>query len=312
MNRAFVALTPASALVAVACGALAFGALACGDSGTGGSDTGGGGAGATGGGGEAPGGNGTGASGGAPPECEEPEGTPGAPVVTDVGNILAFADDETGANIADTPFFMCGWDLCPPSQSSNMIGQVSFDLTNVGMLDRPLFKPVDSLELVKVGYLYTGQAQLNGVFPRIVDSGEAIVGGATVTADDVELTLPAGGIAEFPLIYDDEAKQTFRAKVVSDAAVVQQITGEAGYAMVVGLGPNSALLCPPASLTVPNDAGLGAGTAVEFVAQELETSEAFAPYGEWAPIADGVVSGDGATITFAEMPVLLTGAIRIK
>jgi len=52
--------------------------------------------------------------------------------------------------------------------------------------------------------------------------------------------------------------------------------------------------------------------AVEFVAQELETSEAFAPYGEWAPIADGVVSSDGATITFAEMPVLLTGAICIK
>ncbi len=136
--------------------------------------------------------------------------------------------------------------------------------------------------------------------------------GSTVEADGVALTIPDGGVVVIDdLVYFEPAQQTFRAVVVDDQAVVAQIVG-AGYSQIVGLGPVDTLFCPPASLSIPNGAGLGANTAVEVLGQELSIFEGFGNYGEWSVIAEGTVSADGMTIEIPELPVLLTIAIRIK
>lgn len=297
--------------IASLCGISLVFALACGDSGssTGGSDTGGsgGGTGAAG----ATGGGGAGAAGAGGAECEEPEGEKGTVNDVAVGSVDVTVEDETGAPVANEPLLLCGVDLCSVPTNSNAMGQATL-VSPAATLDRPLLKPNNSLNFAKVGYLYESGPTLTGVFPRMVDGGAAITAGSSVEAGDATLTIPAGGVVVIDeLTYFEPDQQTFRGVVVSDQVAIAQIIG-AGYAQVVGLGPVDTLICPSASLSVPNDAGLGANTVVEVYGQELSIFESFGPYGEWSLITEGVVSADGATIEIPELPVLLTLAIKIK
>jgi len=235
---------------------------------------------------------------------------PGAVSEVPLTSVAATAQDQNGDPIAMVPMQLCGADNCLFA-TTNTIGMATF--TGSDSLDRPVFKPGDSLTYAKIGYPYTGGTTMTGLFPLIVDSGSEFAAGATVTADDVSLTVPSGGaVVVNDLIYDEPAKQTFRAVTVSDAAQVAEITGEAGFAMVVGLGPVDTLFCPGVAVSIPNTAKLGANTAVEVLGQELDIGEHFGGYGEWAVVAEGAVSADGSTIEISDLPVLLTVAIRIK
>ena len=51
-----------------------------------------------------------------------------------------------------------------------------------------------------------------------------------------------------------------------------------GFEMIVGLGPHETRFCPGAALSVPNDAALEPGTAVDFVLYGLQVGEGFVPY----------------------------------
>ena len=67
--------------------------------------------------------------------------------------------------------------------------------------------------------------------------------------------------------------------------------------VVVGMAPVDTVVCPAAALTVPNTLGWTAGAEVEFYLHGTLTFEHWAPYGEWEKVAEGVVDGDGTSIT---------------
>lgn len=290
--------------------------VACGDSsGTGGSAAGGNAA--TGGGGANAGGSGAGTgTGGAGGEasCELPTPQPGTAAFVPVNTVDATAADETGLPIGGEALQLCGLNGCL-YETTSAIGTATFtNSLSSETIDRPLFKPGNSIKYGKIGYLYDPAAPspLKGVFPKMADSGQAMAAGQTVSSAGVELTVPAGGVVDVDdLIYDTAAKQTFRAAQVPEAQV-PDVTGSPEFAMVFALGPVDTLFCPPAAVTFENYAGLAAGTDVEIWGQELDVKESFGGYGEWAKIADGKVSADGATIetTGAGLPVLLTVAIK--
>lgn len=245
------------------------------------------------------------------PECDEPTPLPGAADDVDVSNVQVTARDEANMPIASTTFQLCGTNLCLTA-STNTLGGAVF-MNSQSTLDRPLFKPGDSLTFAKFGYPYTAgsPSPLIGIFPRMVDSMADSVPGSTVSVAGASLALPAGGGFSFDeLTFDSPEKRTFRAAQVPEN-LVEQVTGDASFVMAYALGPIDTLLCPEAELTVDNYANLPAGTQVEFWAQEVSIEEFFGGYGEWVKLDDGEVSADGTTVsTSVGLPVILNVAIR--
>ena len=247
-------------------------------------------------------------------QCEEPTPKPGATNDVSFQSATAIARDGDGMPISDAPLQLCGTNLCLYATTSG-IGQAAFNNDSGMPIDRPLFKPGDSLEFGKIGYLFdpAGPSPLPGYFPRMTDSGSQFAPGESVSAGGVTLAMPAeGGLTIDELTYDEPAKRTFRAGRVA-AANVTAATGDPAFAMVYSLGPVDTLFCPPAQVTFENYANLPAGSAVEIWGQEVAISEGFGGYGSWIKLDDGTVSADGATITTdTGLPVLLTVAIRAK
>ncbi|MBL8741165.1 MAG: hypothetical protein JNK04_08730 [Myxococcales bacterium] len=291
-------------------------AFACGDDGSGGAG-GGTGGGAAGGNDPAGGGSSEGGGGGGTdiPSCEELAEAPGAVNDIEVDTVTASAEDENGDPIASVPLQLCGKDYCLYANTSG-VGTAAF--TNdqqSGTIDRPVLKPGDSLEYGKIGYPYDPDAPppLQGVYPAMNDSGTQFAPGETVSADGVELTMPADGGILFDIVYDEPAKQTFRAAHLEGAAI-EAATGSPDFVMLYTLGPYDTVFCPGASVTFDNYGGLAADTEVEFYGQVLSAFEYLGGYGEWVKIGEGVVSGDGATVTTdaAGLEMLLTVAIKAK
>lgn len=289
--------------------------VACGDStsATGGSGAAGGGS--EGGGGASTEGGGGAGNGGAPVECEEPTPMQGAVDDVPVDMVTVSAEDETGAPIADFALQFCGTDGCL-YDATNAIGQALFnnDLTSE-TIDRPTVKPGDSLLYGKIGYRWSvgAPSPFLVMFPQMDDSGQQMERGASVSAGGVTLDIADDlNVTIDTLIYDEPAKQTFRAAQVPEDRVAE-VTGDATFSMVFTLGPVDTLFCPTGvAATFENYAGLDADTAVEIYGQELAVGEYFGGYAEWTKIADGVVSSDGSVITTTGdgLPALLTVAIK--
>lgn len=245
------------------------------------------------------------------PECPNPTPQPGNANEVDVSNVPVVARDDTNAAIANQAFQLCGTDLCLFADT-NTIGAATF-MNSQSTLDRPLFKPGDSLTYAKIGYPYTAgsPSPLVGIFPRMQDSMQQLVPGQTVSVAGASLALPSGGgLSIDTLSYDTPDKQTFRAAQVPED-LVDDVTGDPSFVMAYTLGPIDTLLCPEAILTVDNYVGLPAGTAVELFVQEVAIEEYFGGYGEWVKIDEGEVSADGTTVsTNVGLPVILNVAIR--
>lgn len=294
---------------------LSFSTLACGDS----TGTGGGGAAvATGGGGAtSEGGAGGAGTGGEAPVCEPPEGTADPTDPVEVDTVSALARNEMGDPITMFNFQLCGADGCLYAETS-VTGQATFtNNLSLGTIDRPLFKPSDTLVYGKIGYPYTidGPSPMIGVFPTMEDSGQAFEAGASVSVAGVEVAVADDGIVTVDdLTYDEPDKQTFRAAALP-ADLIADATGDPDFAMVYALGPADTLFCPTgATVTFDNYADLPADAEVEIYGQELSPGEHFGGYGKWALLAEGVVSSDGSTVTTVGdgLPVLLTVAIKLK
>ncbi len=305
MNRMAFAL----ALISVA-------ALACGDSGTGGA--GGGTAGAAPGGGDPVGAGSAGGSGGGGtdiPTCEELESVPGVVDDIEIDTVAASADDENGDPIANFPLQFCGKDYCANATTSG-VGTANFvNMQASGTIDRPVLKPGDSLEYGKIGYPYDPAAEppMKGVYPTMADSGVEFAPGVTVAVGGVELTMPADGGVLFDIVYDEPAKQTFRAARLEGAAI-EAATGSPDFAMLYTLGPYDTVFCPGAQVTFENYGDLPADAEVEIFGQVLSAFEYLGGYGEWVKIGEGVVSADGETVTTdtAGLEMLVTVAIKEK
>ena len=66
--------------------------------------------------------------------------------------------------------------------------------------------------------------------------------------------------------------------------------------MVVALTPAATMMCPRASLRVPNSPDWPAGARAEFFLHGVDVAEEWAPYGGWAKVSGGAVSEDGTAI----------------
>lgn len=231
--------------------------------------------------------------------CEFPDPNPSAPAPTAVDQVTGTVFTTDGDPIAETEVQVCGRDNCLYGATND---EGAFVVNHDGgELDKPIIKAGNGLEILKMGFAFPADGEpVEAVVPALTDSGTALVAGATAEADGVTLTVDADGVVALNLLdFSDPGEDTFRAAVVAADQVEALAPGE-GFAMVVGLGPYETRFCPAAALSVPNDAGLEAGSAVEFFLYGLQVGEGFVPYGEWGKVADGVVSDDGSVITTAD------------
>lgn len=252
-------------------------------------------------------------AGGDAPECDPPGSVETDPLPRGFESVQATVLDLDGDPIAGDAIQVCGIDLCLTGDTNeDGFVVVSHDGTP---LDAPIFKAGDGLLLAKIGFpLPAGEpVVLTATTFGLADSGTAMAAGASAEADGVVLAIAEDGAVGFNLLeFGGSGEDTFRASVVPPELIEDVAAGE-GFVALVGLGPNETFLCPPAGLAIPNDAGLAAGTPVEFVQQGLETAQYFTLYGQWGQIALGHVSDDGSTIATDDgegIPILSAVGVR--
>jgi hypothetical protein len=292
---------------------------ACGDSSGGSGSTGTGGDSGSGstesttsaGGGDPTGGSTTTGAGAGDPGCDPPDGTDTADAFRPVGEVTGTVIDTAGDPVDDTEVQVCGENICLYGTTS-ADGSVVVNNPNGDDLDRPVFKSGDGLVHTRIGYpLPEGDpVNVDAVLPVMVDSGTALAPGATAEADGVTLVVGAG-VSLNLLDFSGPGEDTFRAGVVPESEIEAVAPGQ-GFDILIGTGPFDTYFCPPASLTVPNSAGLAPGAVVEFHVQSLNVAEFHGPYGEWVKVADGHVSEDGETVGTDEgQGIPVTAAVGI-
>ncbi|HVU04279.1 MAG TPA: hypothetical protein VHE30_21120 [Polyangiaceae bacterium] len=263
------------------------------------------------------GGENTGGSGGAPSTCDGPGyGTGNA--TTAFSHLSATVKDLDGNPVPDVPAQACGINLCLNGTTSAS-GTVAIDQS--ADLVRPAFKYGGGQHFAKFALPLTGDTaihvDLGDVRTVAFDApelGAPVVPGTAATSHGVSLLLPAGGsYAPDPIDYDTADLKKFRAASIPVAEAPSAVDPSLGFSIVVALTPSGAVLCPNAKLSVPNSAGLPAGTAVEFFVHGTEVQEDFAPYGGFAKVSGGAVTADGSAVETADgegLPILSVVGIR--
>ncbi len=249
---------------------------------------------------------------GASAACPYPEGVETSPQPTTVTQVIGVVLDADGEPLAGAEVQVCGKDLCLYGDTD---GDGSFVVVNDSdqELDTPVVKAGDGIALAKLGFaLPAADEEVEARTIALADSGTAMVAGAVAEADGVTLTLADDGAVALNLLdFGDPGEDSFRAAVFPLDLVDIVAPGE-GFDMVVALGPYETRFCPPAQLTVPNDAELPAGSAVDIYLYGLQIGDSFVPYGTWDKIADGVVSDDGSTISTDAEAIPVLGPIGIR
>lgn len=250
---------------------------------------------------------------GAGSACDFPEDNPSAAAPTAVDEVAGIVLTTDGDPVAESEVQVCGRDICLYGET-NDAGEfvVAHDGTE---LDKPILKAGDGLDVAKFGFALPAEGEsATATVPVLVDGGTVLETGAAAEADGVTLTVADDGVVALNLLdFSDPGEDTFRAAVVP-LDLTDTIAPDEGFEMIVGLGPHETRFCPPASLSIPNDAALEPGTAVELVLYGLQVGENFVPYGEWSPIATGTVSEDGSVITTDDgegIPVLGPVGVRV-
>ncbi len=240
---------------------------------------------------------------------------PNAPKVN-VGTVSAKIVDLTGQPVPkDLSAQVCGTDICIFGKTG-ALGVVNEPVNQP--LVKPAFKYGDAHKFAKMlipvvagnndfGVLTTGALPASGV---------AFVEGKALVSGDVTVEIPTGGVAEVDeLNYPEVVDQQLRTVTIPVEKVPSVLAGAPTMVQLYGVAPVDTVFCPPAKVTVPNadPAKLPAGADVEFLILNVETIEAWGPYGEWQKVSDGKVSADGKTITTTQgLPVLHLFGIRKK
>ena len=238
-----------------------------------------------------------------------------------VNTVTADVVDLASAPAADVVADVCGFNICY-SGSSDASGHISVNAKNDG-LEVPRLLYGDGIEYVR----------LQSALPAVPDaafgtihiarlpsaaSGAVLAPGAEASSGGVTLSLAADAFVTFDvLLYCKQAEQTFRAvQIPLDAGLaLPGVDATLGLGLLFGMAPVGTQICPRAQMTVANSAGWTPGATVEFYFQGISLFEEYAPYGGWAKVSEGTVSGDGATVSTngAEgIPELGVIGIRLK
>lgn len=198
---------------------------------------------------------------------------------------------------------VCGTDICSDILSAEPDGSTSIPAN--GMFKDPRFVYGDGKEYGEMAVLLaTADAdrdfgQVHAIRLPDIASGAELVPGNDVTNSGITLSIPDGAVLDHDCLLYSEDELTFRANAVDAGAFNFPAVDLSGVniEVVVALAPINTVICPAAALTVPNVAGWTPGAEVEFYVHGHLTFKHYAPYGEWSKVAEGVVDGDGTTIT---------------
>jgi hypothetical protein len=271
--------------------------------------SGGGGSGATGGG---PGSGGTG--GGSNPGCEEPPTFPGTGPTLVVQNVQATLHDTDGEPIGESEVQLCGHNLCLFG-TTNANGQVS--VTGTDELDRPAFKYGDGTRQARFAIAITEPTNDFGTLVTVAlpSQGVDLAIGTPLQSGPMTLELaPGSGFQIDELTWDDPEEILFRAAAMDPTVLPAGVEVPAGIVTVYGVAPLETVFCPPAKVTVTNDADLPPDSVVEFWSHGVDIFEHAAPYASWRKVSEGKVSADGATISTSPdegIEVLTTFGIKL-
>jgi hypothetical protein len=272
-----------------------------------------------------------GGTGGGNPTCTQSIGEGGStcsatwtvvpPVEEVVNTVTADIVDLQGSPAANIPADVCGLNLCEFA-SADANGHVSVDASGATFQDVRLLYG-NGLEWVKFAAPLPSVPDADfGTITAValppMASGVAFSVGGTATSGDVTLDLAPDVFVEFNILfYCFPEDQVFRAATIplGGNAVLPAIPDNQGFEMAFGLAPIDTKFCRPAQMTVPNTPGWSANAPVEFWFHGTSVFQDHAPFGGWAKVSDGAVSGDGQTVSTNPgegIPQLGVIAIRLQ
>ena len=232
-------------------------------------------------------------------------------------SVTAAVVDGTGAPISGQPAMACGIDLCTAVQRTDASGKIV--LANQFALKKPALRLGDALAYTQLSIPLTmattdltagGKTLTLGKLSN--KAGATLAAGTAAASGDVTLILAAGTTVSIDtLTYGTPDAQMFRSAsipvggLVPWLASVQLGGAPANFSLFYGVAPLETTFCPPAKVTIalphatasPNDLGWAPGTVVELWITSGDVSQAYAPYGGWRKMSDGVVGSDGASIS---------------
>lgn len=259
--------------------------------------------------------DGTAGSGGSTLSCHGPGYADGTPS-TQVDSFRAEVRDVTGEAVSRVLAQVCGIDVCVNAETDEA-GLVS--LTPRQAIVKPAFKYGDGLEYAKFAHpLGAGPNYDLGTvtttrFPAR-DSGTLLQAGAEHRSYGAVLIVAAGASVEVdPFDYPEAEDRSFRAVHFDPARAPAAVDPALGFELIVALTPTLAAICPPARLSLPNDANWPAGSELEFYLHGVDIEERWAPYAGWAKVSTGRVTGDGTQIvTDADGGIPQLGVIGVR
>jgi hypothetical protein len=299
-----------------------------GSSGDSGGSGGTGGSAATGGSAGSAGAAGSAGSGGSGPKCPGPgyhEQVTAQPIDSLTARVID-VDGNPAANVSAT---VCGTDICIYGSTDDQ-GNVETCDKELGFctpgiqpnqaIKKPAFKFGLGITYVKWAIpLPAGATHALGdvTTARLPDisTGLELTPGADLDSGGIVLSIPADAKVDVDVLsYELPEQRRFRAVEVAVDKTPAFAQAE-GFEIIVGTTPVDTYICPAAKLSVPNSAGWPAGTEVEFWLHSVEPAEEWAPYGGWAKVSDGAVSGDGQSVVTADgqgVPQLTVFGIKKK
>jgi hypothetical protein len=252
-------------------------------------------------------------SGGKPAEPTCPKGTNpyGAAQPTALGSIDGQIVDEQGKPTSSGLVQICGRDICLKAEVGNN-GKVAENPRRD--LDTPAFKWGDGFEWAKLAQpLEAGDTHLGTLIatplPAYADAAP-LMAGSTATSGGVSLEL-----SDDAQVVVDKVAYAPEERGLRAAPLPPETLTRLGQDFIVayGLSPLETRICPSPALTLENATELEPGTALELYLLGLDVEEAWAPYGHWQHVGDGVVSDDGKTLEFPDgIPLLTAIGVKVK
>jgi hypothetical protein len=140
-----------------------------------------------------------------------------------------------------------------------------------------------------------------------------VVGGRAESSG-VVLELAAGTLVELdPLFYRTPEEQAFRAVELPAARIPAGVDHGRELEQLFLLAPLDMSFCPAAQLELPNTLAWAPGTAVELLVQGFDIDQQpYAPYGDWAVVAEGVVDAKGERIVTTSGGVSLLSNVGVR
>jgi hypothetical protein len=233
----------------------------------------------------------------------------------EAGSVNATIVDAEGAPIPDLMVFICGTLVCSSPERTDENGYVTIGFSRA--MVEPAFKYGDGLEFGRFAVPLpesTVERELGTIAtPRLPSPGECLEPGRTVQSGGVSLTLAEDAKVEvLALDYPEPDDRTFRAAELPLELSPPALAAGEGLDAVFALAPTGAVVCPPATVELPNTPGYPPGTEVELLVHGVDIEEDWAPYAGWAVFATGRVDDAGERIRTVDGGLSMISDIGVR